>query len=115
MKACSLRNKDIVQILLEHRADVNVTDAQGKTALLCAFDRHIPFDGGFQPEVPGQVQSEEGEGQVDLQAQSGSPCHFFGRAVAMGGLMVSCMCRRCCRRRGGPPSLTWTPPPHDLT
>ena len=48
MKASSVRNKDIIQKLLEHNVNVNATDKENRSAVHFTFDRHMPFDGGYQ-------------------------------------------------------------------
>ena len=48
MKASSIRDEDIVACLLKHNANVNAADELDRSAVHYAFDRHIPFDGGYQ-------------------------------------------------------------------
>ena len=55
-----MRMKSVVEKLLENNATVNTTDMECKAALHYAFDRHIPFDGGYQGG-DGYGGSEGGE------------------------------------------------------
>ena len=48
MQACSVRMKSVVEKLLEHHVNVNVTDTENKAAIHYAFDPHSPFNGGYQ-------------------------------------------------------------------
>ena len=48
MKASSIREREIVDSLLRHHANVNAADELDRSAVHYAFDRHIPFDGGYQ-------------------------------------------------------------------
>ena len=48
MKASSIRDREIVDSLLRHQANVNAADELDRSAVHYAFDGHIPFDGGYQ-------------------------------------------------------------------
>ena len=48
MKASSIRDREIMDSLLRHHANVNAADELHRCAVHYAFDRQIPFDGGYQ-------------------------------------------------------------------
>ena len=48
MKASSIREGKLVDSLLRHHANVNAADQLDRSAVHYAFNRHIPFDGGYQ-------------------------------------------------------------------
>ena len=84
MKAASIRNGEIVDGLLKHHANVNAADELNRSAVHYAFDRHIPFDGGYQGGYGHQgdygysVEGDTNEGRFYLEQNF---CLYFFELV----------------------------------